>query len=105
MPQWLAAILVGAAFLTIQLLIGAFFYGRLTQKVSTLSDAAERLDVSVNALTQLTQKISTIDDRTVDHGRRISNAETVLSGPGGHGERLTALEAWRIEHRAKIDSK
>jgi hypothetical protein len=29
------------------------------------------------------------------------NVETVLSGTGGHGERLTALEAWRIEQRAK----
>lgn len=105
MPQWLAAVLVGAAFLAVQLLIGAFVYGKLTQKVATLTEAAARLDASVNALSLITQKISTIDDRTVDHGRRITNVETVLSGPGGHGERLTALEAWRIEHRAKIDTK
>lgn len=101
MPQWLAAVLVGAAFLIIELLIGAFVYGKLTQKVTTLTDSATRLETSVNILSSMTQKISTIDDRTIDHGRRISNAETVLSGPGGHGERLTALEAWRIEHRAK----
>jgi hypothetical protein len=71
---------VWAAFLgtiVVQLIIAAFVYGRLTERVKT------------------------IDDRTIDHGRRVTNLETVLSGTGGHGERLTALEAWRIEARSR----
>jgi hypothetical protein len=61
------------ATLLVQLLVAVYVYGRLTERVKTL------------------------DDRTIDHGRRVTNVETVLSGTGGHGERLTALEAWRIE--------
>ena len=61
----------------VQLIIAAFVYGRLTEKVKT------------------------VNDRTIDHGRRVTNIETVISGTGGHGERLTALEAWRIESREK----
>jgi len=38
---------------------------------------------------QLTQKVK------ADNGR-ISNLETVVSGPGGHGERITALESARL---------
>jgi hypothetical protein len=61
----------------VQLLLAAFVYGRLTERVKT------------------------VGDRTVDHGARLSNIETVLTGTGGHGERLTALEAWRIENGKK----
>lgn len=79
MPQWEATLIAAGLICVAQLLTAAFIYGKLTERVNT------------------------VDDRTVDHGRRISNAETVLSGTGGHGERLTALEAWRIEHRGKLD--
>jgi hypothetical protein len=65
------------ATVIVQIVVAAFVYGRLTERVKTHGD------------------------RTADHGRRISNIETVLTGTGGHGERLTALEAWRIEARAK----
>jgi hypothetical protein len=61
--------------IVVQLIIAAFVYGRLTEKVKTVTD------------------------RSIDHGRRVTNIETVISGTGGHGERLTALEAWRIETR------
>lgn len=69
---------VWAAFLgtiVVQLIVAAFIYGKLTEKVKTVTD------------------------RSIDHGRRVTNIETVISGTGGHGERLTALEAWRIESR------
>jgi hypothetical protein len=59
----------------VQLVTAAFVYGRLTERVKT------------------------IGDRTIDHGTRITNVETVLSGSGGHGERLTALEARRLHER------
>lgn len=60
--------------------------------------------VLVNLLTaayvygKLTERVKTVGDRTIDHGGRISNVETVLIGTGGHGERLVALEVWRIQH-------
>ena len=73
----MAAFYEAIATIIIQVLVAAFVYGRLTERVKTLGD------------------------RTTDHGRRISNVETVISGTGGHGERLTALEAWRIEERAR----
>ena len=77
MPEWIA-ILIGSAVVVVgQFVTAAFIYGQLTQKVKDISARAD------------------------DHQRRLVNAETVLSGPGGHGERLTALEAFRIEHRAK----
>ena len=70
------AALIGAGVVVfVQVVTTVFLYGRLTERVKTTAD------------------------RTVDHGRRIANMETVLSGTGGHGERLTALEAWRIEAR------
>jgi hypothetical protein len=50
---------------------------------------------------RLTERVRTLGDRTVDHGRRITNLETVTSGVGGHGERITAIEAWRLEHLRK----
>lgn len=58
----------------INLLTAAYVYGRLTERVKTLGD------------------------RTIDHGHRLQNVETVLIGTGGHGERLVALEVWRIQH-------
>lgn len=74
MSQWMATLLAAAAVISVQLLVAAFTYGMLTEKVKQ------------NA------------DRTVDHGARLSNVETVLNGTGGHGERITALEAWRLLH-------
>lgn len=73
MPAWAEILIAAGASVVSQLILGAFVYGRLTEKVKTLAD------------------------RTVDHGARISNVETVLSGRYGHGERLVALEAWRLE--------
>lgn len=76
MQQWIAT-LIGAGFVVLaNLLTAAFVYGKLTERVSAVSK------------------------ETADHKLRLGNIETVLSGTGGHGERLTALEAWRIEHRA-----
>lgn len=57
-----------------QVITTAFLYGRLTEKVRTALD------------------------RTTSHGHRLENLENVQNGPGGHGERLTALESWRLEH-------
>jgi hypothetical protein len=59
----------------IQVITAAFVYGRLTERVKTLGD------------------------RTIDHGRRITNQENITSGPGGHGERITSLEVSREERR------
>jgi hypothetical protein len=75
-PVW--ATFIGT--IAVQLIIAAFVYGKLTEKVKTVTD------------------------RSIDHGRRVTNIETVISGTGGHGERLTALEAWRIESREKKHS-
>ncbi len=77
MQPWIAtATGVGLVVIT-QLLTAAFIYGKLTERVSFNSE------------------------KTNDHGRRLANIETVLSGTGGHGERLTALEAWRLENLKK----
>lgn len=60
--------------------------------------------VLVNLLTaayvygRLTERVKTLGDRTIDHGHRLTNVETVLIGTGGHGERLVALEVWRLSH-------
>lgn len=72
MPQWVVT--MSGAILVIfgQLLTAAFIYGKLTERVKT------------------------VDERTVDHGRRVTNLENVQNGPGGHGERLTAIESWRV---------
>jgi hypothetical protein len=75
---------VWAAFLgtiVVQLVIAAFVYGRLTEKVKT------------------------VDDRTVDHGRRVTNLETILTGTHGHGERLVALEVWRLARAEQDEQK
>lgn len=77
MPEWVAILIGSGVVILGQFVTAAFIYGQLTQKVKDISG------------------------RTDDHQRRLGNAETVISGPGGHGERLTALEAWRIEHRSK----
>lgn len=79
MSQWLATLIAALMIVVTQLLTVAFVYGKLTERVKT------------------------VDDRSVDHGRRVTNVESVLSGPGGHGERLTALEAWRIERNRGRD--
>ena len=63
-----ATLIVGAASVVIQLLVAAFVYGQLTQKVKAI-DA---------------------------HNTRILNLEDVVSGPGGHSERITRLEAGRL---------
>lgn len=104
MPQWLATVLGILAVLLVNLLCFAYLYGKLTQQVSSLMTGLQSVSVEVGKIGSLAQQVSTVNDRTVDHGRRITNVETVLSGPGGHGERLTALEAWRIEHRSKSNS-
>lgn len=77
MQQWIATLIAAGAVVLAQLLTAAFIYGKLTERVATVTNDA------------------------ADLKRRVGNTETVLSGPGGHGERLTALEAWRIENRAK----
>lgn len=72
------ATLIGAACIVFSnLLIAAFVYGKLTERVKT------------------------VGDRTIDHGNRLTNVETVLIGSGGHGERLVALEVWRLQHEKK----
>jgi len=69
------ATLIGAAVVVIiNLLTAAYVYGKLTERVKT------------------------VGDRTIDHGNRLTNVETVLIGSGGHGERLVALEVWRLQH-------
>lgn len=69
------ATLIGASVVVIiNLLTAAYVYGKLTERVKT------------------------VGDRTVDHGHRLTNVETVLIGSGGHGERLVALEVWRLQH-------
>jgi hypothetical protein len=68
MNDTLWAILSGAV---IQFSTAAFVYGRLTERVKTLGDC------------------------TVDHGRRITNLENVQNGPGGQGERIAGLETWK----------
>jgi hypothetical protein len=77
MQAWMATLIGAGAVVLTNLLVAAYVYGQLTRDVKTNSDATSSL------------------------GHRIANVETVLSGTGGHGERLTALEAWRIEQRAK----
>lgn len=63
------ATLIGAGIVAvINLLTAAFVYGQLTQKVKTIDG----------------------------HDGRILNLEEVISGPGGHGERITRLEAARL---------
>lgn len=101
MPQWLATVIGIGCVLIVNIVCGAYLYGKLTQQVATLVTGLSQLSEQVTKVSGMTEKVNTLDDRTVDHGRRIGNVETVLSGPGGHGERLTSLEAWRIEHRAK----
>lgn len=78
MNQTTATLIGAAVVVLVNLLTATFVYGRLTEKVRGL------------------------DNKVADHHSRIHNVETVLSGTGGHGERLTALEAWRIEQRGKI---
>lgn len=73
MQQWVATLIAAGAVVFAQLLTAAFVYGKLTERVKHNSD------------------------ETVDLKRRMGNAETVISGSGGHGERLTALEAWRLD--------
>jgi len=77
MPQWIATLIGAGVVVLANLLTAAFVYGKLTERVGSISK------------------------ETADHKLRLGNIETVLSGTGGHGERLTALEAWRIENRAK----
>jgi len=77
MQAWMAELIGAGVIVLVQLLTAAYIYGQLTRDVKANSDATKSL------------------------GHRIVNVETVLSGTGGHGERLTALEAWRIEQRAK----
>ena len=77
MPQWTPTLISAGVIVIVQLLTAAFVYGMLTERVKNVSVKSE------------------------DHQRRLQNIETVLQGTGGHGERLTALEAWRIEHRAQ----
>jgi hypothetical protein len=48
---------------------------------------------------RLTERVKTIGDRTISHGTRLDNVENVQGGTGGHGERITGLEAWREESR------
>lgn len=45
---------------------------------------------------QLTERVQKLDERTIDHGTRLSNTEAVLSGEEGHNTRLVRLEAWRL---------
>lgn len=72
------ATLIGAGLVVLSnLLIAAFVYGKLTERVKT------------------------VGDRTIDHGNRLTNVETVLIGSGGHGERLVALEVWRLQHEKR----
>lgn len=78
MQPWIAALIGSGIVVLVNLLTAAFIYGQLSQRVKDTGA------------------------RTESHDRRLGNVETVLSGPGGHGERLTALEAWRIEHRAQV---
>ena len=78
MQPWVATLIGAGVVVFVNLVTAAFIYGQLTQRVKGHS-----IDLD-------------------DHKRRLGNVETVLSGPGGHGERLTALEAWRIEHRAQV---
>jgi hypothetical protein len=77
MQPWVATLLCGGVVVLVHIISTAFLYGQLTRDVKSNSDAVKLL------------------------GTRQTNVETVLMGPGGHGERLAALEAWRIEHRAK----
>lgn len=77
MQPWIATMIGAGVVVFANLLTAAYVYGQLTRDVKSNSEATNSL------------------------GHRISNVETVLSGTGGHGERLTALEAWRIEQRAK----
>lgn len=77
MQQWVATLIGAGTVVLANLLTAAFVYGKLTERVSKISE------------------------QSADHKHRLQNIETVLSGTGGHGERLTALEAWRIENRAK----
>ena len=72
MSTFWGTVVVFLGTVIVQIVAAAFIYGRLTERVKT------------------------VDDRTVDHGRRVTNLETVLSGTGGHGERLVALEVWRL---------
>lgn len=84
MPEWAATLLVGVGVVLINWVITSnaknFVYGQLTQRVEML------------------------DDRTVDHGRRITNIESVVSGEDGHGERLVRLEHDGLE-RARSEKK
>lgn len=72
MPEWVATLLVGVGVVLINWVI--------TSNAKNF----------VNG--QLTQKVQTLDERTVDHGRRITTLESVVSGEEGHGERLVRLE-------------
>jgi hypothetical protein len=81
MAEWQAALLVGFAMLLVQLFVAVYYYGGLSRDVK-----------------HVTSSVASLEKRT-------GNVETVIMGPGGHGERLAAIEAWRIEHRAKIDAK
>jgi hypothetical protein len=77
MQAWIAELIGAGVVVLVQLLTAAYIYGQLTRDVKSNSEATKGI------------------------GHRLMNVETVLSGTGGHGERLTALEAWRIEQRAK----
>lgn len=78
MQPWVATLIGAGVVVIIHLITAIFTVGMLSQKVKDTATRVENLE------------------------RRQGNVETVLSGPGGHGERLTALEAWRIEHRAQV---
>jgi len=76
MPQWVAVLIAAGATILVNVLTAVYVYGQLTERVKSVAQ------------------------ENADHKLRLGNIETVISGTGGHGERLTALEAWRIEHRA-----
>lgn len=67
--------------LLVQLLVAVYYYGGLTRDVKHVTTAVSSLE------------------------KRAGNLETVIMGPGGHAERLAAIESWRIEQRAKLESK
>lgn len=70
-----AALIGSGIVIVINLLTAAFVYGQLSQKVKGI-DA---------------------------HNGRILNLETVVSGPDGHGERITRLEASRLSRAHQGD--
>jgi hypothetical protein len=80
MQSWIATLIGAGLVVLTNLITAAYVYGQLTRDVKANTDSTKALS------------------------HRMTNVETVISGTGGHGERLTALEAWRIEQRGKINS-